>query len=461
MTMKVLLISTYELGRQPLGVASPAAQLLARGCDVSCLDLAVQPFDEAAVRRAEFIGISVPMHTAIRLGAAAATRVRALNPGAHICFYGLYASLNGGFLLRSLADSVIGGEYEEPLADLVKQMAAGGGAAPPPGVRTPATPGAPFLGRPAFRLPARHLLPPLTQYARLDTGTELRLAGCVEASHGCAHECLHCPITPVYEGRFRIVPRDVVMEDVHQLHGMGARHITFGDPDFLNGIRHSMSIARRLHAELPDVTFDVTAKIEHIVRHPEIVRELSRLGCVFIVSAAEILNDRTLELLQKGHTGADIRRALHIAGEAGVALRPSWMPFTPWTSIEDYMEILDFIDAEGLWHHVDPVQLSIRMLLPPGSSLLGRPELTAHLGSLDESMFSHEWKHPDPRMDELQREVNRIVEEASKRREDPPETFWRIRDHVSTCWPHVRSERPSGMRSTPFRPPRLTEAWFC
>jgi radical SAM superfamily enzyme YgiQ (UPF0313 family) len=468
--MNILLISTYDLGHQPLGLASPAAALLEEGFGVECLDLAVQPFDETVVRKADFVGLSVPMHTALRLGVAAASRVRTVNPGAHVCFYGLYASLNAGFLLRSAADSVIGGEFEEPLVNMARWLRAGAGPAPgngpagpplPIGISTRTMTSEPFLGRATYRLPARRLLPPLSKYARLDTGDELKLAGCVEASHGCAHECLHCPITPVYRGRFRIVPESLVIEDAHQLYGMGARHITFGDPDFLNGVRHSLGVARRLHDELPNVTFDVTAKIEHILEYREVVKELAGLGCVFIVSAAEVMNDRILGYLEKGHTGAEIREAFRVARDAGLPIRPSWMPFTPWTSIGDYVEILDFIQSNDLEYHVDPVQLSIRLLLPPGSSLLRRPELAPHLGPLDAEGFTYTWMHPDPRMDELQLEAGRLVEQAMRSHEEPPDTIKRLRDLVARMWPEARREGRAGAGKRPFRPPRLTEAWFC
>jgi hypothetical protein len=112
--MRILLLSTYELGHQPLGLARPAADLAAAGHDVCCLDLSIDPLDEARVAWAELVGISTPMHTATRLGARLAERIRALNPQAHITFYGLYASLHadvlvGGVGASGLGDSAIGG----------------------------------------------------------------------------------------------------------------------------------------------------------------------------------------------------------------------------------------------------------------------------------------------------------------------------------------------------------------
>jgi len=86
--LKVLLISTYELGRQPFGLASPAAWLRADGFYTTSLDLSRQSLDEEAVRTASLIAFYLPMHTATRIAVRALERVRKLNPCAHLCGFG-------------------------------------------------------------------------------------------------------------------------------------------------------------------------------------------------------------------------------------------------------------------------------------------------------------------------------------------------------------------------------------
>ncbi len=189
----ILLVSCYELGHQPLAVASPAAVLRRAGYSPAALDLARQTLDAAAVRRARLVAISVPMHTALRLGVMAAERLRVLNPGAHLAFYGLYATLNAESLLGAGAASVIGGECEEPLLRLAEALERGH-QGPTPGVRTAANPAGPWIARVGFEVPARDLLPPLDGYVRLLAGDERRVTGQVEASRGCLHLCRHCPI---------------------------------------------------------------------------------------------------------------------------------------------------------------------------------------------------------------------------------------------------------------------------
>jgi radical SAM superfamily enzyme YgiQ (UPF0313 family) len=90
-------------------------------------------------------------------------------------------------------------------------------------------------------------LPPLEKYAQLVLpGGARRTVGYTEASRGCKHLCRHCPVVPVYQGHFRIVQREVVMEDIRRQVAAGARHITFGDPDFFNGIGHAVELVRAL-----------------------------------------------------------------------------------------------------------------------------------------------------------------------------------------------------------------------
>ncbi len=87
----ILLLSCYELGHQPLGIAWPKAFLERAGFAPDTLDLAFEPWDDAKIRRAKLIAIAVPMHTALRLGVRTAQRIRRANPDCRIVFHGLYA----------------------------------------------------------------------------------------------------------------------------------------------------------------------------------------------------------------------------------------------------------------------------------------------------------------------------------------------------------------------------------
>lgn len=454
---KILFISCYELGHQPHAVALPLGFLQRAGFAPNALDIAVERLDAAQIERAGLVAISVPMHTALRLGVRVAERVRQINPAARICFYGLYASLNADYLLGQAADYCFGGECEEALVALAEALQARR-AGSMDGVirRSAASP--PNLDRLRFPLPVRTSLPSLDQYAKLEHNGTRRMAGYVEASRGCLHLCTHCPIPPVYGGRFFIVPREVILEDVRNQVAAGATHITFGDPDFLNGPGHALKVVRTLHAEFPQLTFDFTAKVQHILERRELFPELGASGCVFMISAVESLSETVLTILEKHHTRGDVADAFQIVRDAGIAFRPTWVPFTPWTTRDDYREILDFVEAHGLIDHIDPVQYSIRLLVPPGSYLAEHDALRPHRGDLDQASLSYRWTHPDPGMDRLQREVAALVERDTQAEEDAALTFYRIK---ALAEQRGEAEATSPLPRDRIRAPRLSEPWFC
>ncbi len=445
--MRILLVSTYELGHQPLHVAAPAAALLAAGHDVRCADVALDPLDADSVDWADRIALSVPMHTAMRLALGVAGTIRARRPETPLCFYGLYAPVSRDLTVRSAADAVIAGEYEPAL------LAWAAGQDPGPVIQ---------LTRAESRLPARHLLPPLDRYARLAAGDDERLVGSVEASRGCSHRCRHCPVPVVYDGRVRRTDLAAVMADVDQLVAAGAGHISFADPDFLNAPLHARRVAAAVHRRHPQLTFDCTTKVEHILAHRDALPELAAAGCAFIVSALESVNDTTLEYLDKGHTVAEASEAIVLLRRQGIEVRPSWLPFTPWTTIDDLVDLVDFVRAHDLVPNVDPVQFTVRLLVPEGSLLLGRPEMAEHLGPYDPDRLGWTWAHPDPSMDHLQQELAALVE--ARLDEDAAGTFGEIDALIRAragASPGPPSPGSVSSGPEPDRRPRLTEPWFC
>jgi radical SAM superfamily enzyme YgiQ (UPF0313 family) len=450
--MRVLLVSTYELGHQPLHLAAPAAALRAAGHEVRTLDTSVEPWTREPLEWAEAVAFSVPMHTAMRLALRAAAAVRSARPELPICLYGLYATVSRDLTLgpARLADHAIAGEYEEGL------LAWADGRAGSPAVID--------LGRqrPAGA-PARAGLPPLERYAHLALQGEERPVGYVEASHGCLHRCGHCPVPVVYDGRIRIVPEDVVLADIEGLVEAGARHITFGDPDFFNGPQHSRRVVAAMHERWPELTFDCTVKVEHILRHPDLWAEFAAAGCLFVVSAFETVNDETLARLDKGHTTADAAAAVALLRHHGIEIRPSFLPFTPWTTLDEVADIVDFAAALDLVPNVDPIQYTIRLLLPQGSLL--EPVLAAEgrLGPYDAGRLTWTWESEDQAVDALQVRLAAIVEGAQTAGEPIEQIYGRVRAAVhAAAGRHTNSPAPVLSRAgTGEGRPRLTEPWFC
>jgi radical SAM superfamily enzyme YgiQ (UPF0313 family) len=477
--MNVVLISTYELGHQPFGLASPAAWLQAAGARVVCLDLAVQSFDAELVEDAGLVAFYVPMHTATRLAGPVIEQVRALNPAAHLCCYGLYAPMNETFLRGLGVQTILGGEFESGLESLYRRLAEvderqktkdkgfaiGNGElssfalhpspVPQPEPRI-------SLAKQVFLAPDRSGLPALTAYAHLDlAGGDQRTVGYTEASRGCKHLCRHCPIVPVYGGRFRAIQRDVVLEDVRRQVAAGAQHITFGDPDFFNGPGHAIPLVRALHAEFPDLSYDVIIKVEHLLNHAELLPVLRDTGCVLVTSAVEAVDDAILERFDKRHTRVDFARAVGLLRDIGLALNPTFVAFTPWTTRAGYLDFLRVIAELDLVEHVAPIQYAIRLLIPAGSRLLELPDVRALVGPFAEAALAYPWAHPDPGMDQLYRDVMRAIR-VRRPRHEAFQLVWQLAEAVQAAPIKDQAYFSTSQRRVARKPiPSMSEPWYC
>ncbi len=431
---RVLLISTYEQGHQPLGVAAPAAALTAAGHHARAIDLAVESVSAEQLRAlatdADLIGISTPMHTAARLGIRIARTLETFSE--NIVFYGLAAN--------SLRDLGLGRAISGDTDLQLVALANGEEAAV-----------VPIFDRESRLVPLRSILPPIDQYARYrDAEGSAHLAGYVEATRGCAHRCTHCPLTPIYAGRLRLNGAETVLADIDQQVAAGAEHITFGDPDFFNAPQLAMNLLRESSARHPHLSFDATIKVEHLMEHQALLPEMSALGVSFITSAFESVDDHLLEVLDKGHMASDLDLALELAERAGIAIRPTWLPFTPWTSAEDYLALLRFVETRQLIEVTPPVQLGLRLLIPSDSPLVAPMDALGSLVDYDQDGLTWNWRHKDERMDRLQSRIARLAEQGG--------TFATIKSVACDAldadpWPDTPAPH--------VHRPGLTEDWFC
>jgi radical SAM superfamily enzyme YgiQ (UPF0313 family) len=455
--MQVLLVSTYDLGRQPFGLASPAAWLRRAGVETECVDTSRERLSDERIAGADLIAFYLPMHTATRLAAPLIDRVRRVNSSARIAAYGLYAPLNAEWLRERGVTHVLGPEAEADLVALTGGASLHGSLGGPQGSAPQATSVSRKL---TFNIPDRSGLPPLTRYAALQMPDgSRRVVGSTDATRGCKHLCRHCPIVPVYQGRFSAVPVDVVLADIRAQVEAGAQHISFGDPDFLNGPTHAQRIIERVGKQFPGITYDVTIKIEHILKHEAFLPDLARSGCLFITSAVESIDDNVLRHLAKGHTRADFVRAVQVCRAAGVTLMPTFVAFTPWTTLEGYVELLQAIEALDLVEQVAPIQLAIRLLVTTGSPLLELADIRTVTSDYDPASLTWPWRHADPRVDALQEAVMRLV--GTQANVARSATFAAICEEAANGADHVRGSscRPG---LTPQRAvPYMTENWYC
>jgi Fe-S oxidoreductase len=444
---RVVLISPYELGRQPFNLAEPAAWFKRAGIGLACLDLSQQKLDPDVLANAEYVAIYLGMHTATRIAVAALPRLRALAPKAKLAAFGLYAPMNAEALRALGVEAIFGGESEPDLLAWVET------AAPTSATQI-------RRDKIEFLLPDRSGLPALDRYAHLLLADDSRRrVGFAEASRGCKHLCRHCPVVPVYEGKFRVVPVEVVIADIAQQVAAGAQHISFGDPDFLNGPTHALKIADALHARFPQLSWDATIKIEHLLDHAESLPHLQACGLLFVVSAVESVDDTILAYLDKGHTRAGFEAALAHCRKLGLALAPTFVPFTPWTTLDGYRELLATVLRLQLVEAVPPVQLAIRLLVPQGSYLMRLPEFAARVGAFDPALLGYPWHAADARVDALQGELMAWVMQAEKDGISRAEIF-------AGLW--SRTHAALGEAAPPLDPtqfgdpiPHHSEPWYC
>ena len=450
--MKVCLISTYDLGHQPFGIASPARWLEESGAIVNCMDLAVECIDQDAVKSAGLIAIYLPMHTATRLAIAVLPKIQNLNSSAHLAFYGLYATVNKDHLRNLGGKTIISGEFEDSLVQLYLRL-----------VNQTFVQNSDLvsLKRQIFRVPKRSDLPNLNHYAKLKTAkAQSIVVGYTEGTRGCKHICRHCPIVPIYHGRFFVVQPEVVMADIRQQVEAGAKHITFGDPDFFNGPGHAIRLVESFHVEFPNLTYDATIKVEHLLAHRDKLRRLAETGCLFVTTAVEEVDDNVLGKLEKGHTRADFVEAVYATRAAGLTPSPTFIPFHPWTTPFGYIDLLAMITELELIENVAPIQLAIRLLIPEGSRILELAEMKHYLGGFDAEKLSYMWTPADQCADDLQSKVYKTIQHGEREgatRRAIFEQVWVLAHNA--CEQSAPALPPERADSSPV--PVLSEPWYC
>ena len=204
----------------------------------------------------------------------------------------------------------------------------------------------------------------------------------------------------------------------------------------------------------------MTIKVEHLLHHAEQLPRLCDTGCLFVTTAVESVDDAVLQRLDKGHTRADFVRTVALFREMGMALQPTFVPFTPWTTLHGYRDLLSVVAEQGLVETVTPIQLGIRLLIPAGSRLLELDDVRQNVGEFDAAGLLYPWKHADSRLDALSVQVQSIASSGDTMKQSRAEIFERI-------WKAAAAEAQDGAswrlpeiaRSAPT--PRISEPWYC
>jgi hypothetical protein len=257
------------------------------------------------------------------------------------------------------------------------------------------------------------------------------------------------------------VGRDVVLADIRQQVAAGARHITFGDPDFFNGVGHAIPLVEALHREFPELTYDVTIKVQHLLKNATTLATLRGTGCLFITSAIESLDDAVLRKLEKHHTRTDFFEAVALCRRTGVTLQPTFIPFTPWTTFEQLLDLFEQLSRMDLAESVSPIQLAIRLLIPAGSRLLELEEVRGMVGPFDATALVYPWKNLNPAVDELSEELQGLIAASEKRKLSRSATFVQMWKAVNQAADRAFEDRTVPLIAVRAAVPYLNEPWYC
>lgn len=391
--MSILLISTDEGDFQPLGLAGPAAYLRAAGVAVQTLDLTREA--EKQTEPAEIVAFSVPIFGAIAPTLVKTRELRAGGYAGPMIFYNQYAMVQPETFLLDDQCFVIMGEFEEVLVDSMQFHASGRsiGDAPFMYSRQGGRPGKNFKHK-TFLPPDRSGLPHLSGYARWDG----RTLGNVETMRGCAHPCSYCSVFAAYERAVVKIPEEVILADIDAVVEMGAEHITFVDADFFSTGKRGLGVVQQMKARHPSLAFDITARLDDVIRHQNLLVSLQQLGCVELTSAFEFPDESTLKILHKGITVDQMRRAVTILKEIGIRLKPTFITYNPWINQDKMSNMGGLLKDLGIEEPLDPMQAQTRLLLYKGSPLLKQVEIQS-LKLSDQGTY-YAWEHPDSRVDD-------------------------------------------------------------
>ena len=423
---KVALISTFEGGFQPVSLATSAGILKENHIDFTVLDTYVDGFDPDKFHTQEFVGISVPLFDSLMSGISAARKIRAVNKKAHICFFGQYAMLNMKRLVPDEADSCIYGEWEEQLPALINFLGDSGinGSDPLPdnlksvyicGRSAPAKGYFP-VRRKNIRI-LRDNLPPLHKYPQQQIDKLVgrkTVSGATEIVRGCHHKCLYCSVYAAYDGRSIPFKSDHVFEDVKNLVNFGMNHLTFLDADFFSLGKYGGSILKNLNKLYPDLTFDFTTRVDHILENAEFFKELANCNLSFVTTALEFPGEQVLNAVGKNISIDQIETAIRLLRSLNIEINPTFIMFNPWMKMSDVIHFKKFVDRNNLEKTIDPIQYETRLHLYKSSPLLKSPALKGI--ELEEKEFHYEWKHPDPAVDELYKKSVKPVKEGEFKR---------------------------------------------
>lgn len=391
--MKILLISTDEVGFQPLGLAC-AKPYLSSLAEVELVDISVM--QEPTCDNYDLIAFSIPTFGAIEQSIQLMTKFRNNGYSKPLICYNQYATVQPESFLLDDNCFIVMGEYETVLEELVNAYLEKKSLNAIDFVYSQENKN-PLknLKRTKFLTPDRTSLPKLSNYAYKNG----KLVGNIETMRGCAHGCTYCSVFAAYQKRVVKIPDEIILKDIDYVVQKGAEHITFIDADFFSTGKKGVRLIKQMHQKYPKLTFDITLRLDDVVRYREFFPALKKYGCIEITSAFEFPSDVVLKEFDKRITLQDMDEGLAILREVQIPIVPTFISYNPWANAEDMIEFGQYLNNTGLMSDIDDMQLKTRLLLYKGSPLLENKTIQK-LALMDKG-YHYEWKHIDQEVDQM------------------------------------------------------------
>jgi anaerobic magnesium-protoporphyrin IX monomethyl ester cyclase len=327
----------------PLSVLYPGATLRRCRYSVRIIDQRVEPAWRRELTtelrsRPLCLGISAMTGRQIHWGMAAARLAREARSDVPIVWGGVHASLLPAQTVASDAvDYVVAGEAEGILPAFVRHIEARGDARAPAGVvsnpqQTPAPSTPPDLD--ALPFPAYDLIDVSKYRQRRVRG---RSSFPLLTSRGCPESCAFCYNGIYHHRRWRCESPEKTLEHIALIHtNFGRSTVDVQDDNFFVSTSRVERLCTLVLQRGLRTTFKATCRVDHVLGWDQTFVELLRkAGVTTLFIGAESGSDRMLELLNKGHTVADVVRCNRKLSRAGIAPRYSFMAGFPGESTEE------------------------------------------------------------------------------------------------------------------------------
>ncbi len=335
-----------------LGLAYLAAVAEKAGYKVSILDCArglplTAIKDETKSFLPDVVGLTSTTPTFAN-AVKAATLVREIQPKASIVLGGPHATVMPEQSLRSGPfDYVIIGEGEETFVELLEKLPENSGAAKE-------VKGIAFLDKGEYvkgekrgkikdldtiPFPARHLLPPLSDYSPTPASYRALPLAHIMTSRGCPSRCTFCD-RGIFGTSYRARSAENVLNEVIEVkERYGAREIRFFDDTFTIDQKRLEKICEGMASLSPQLPWTCLTKVDKVSK--ESLAMMRAAGCWQILFGLESGDDKILSSLKKGTTVAQGRQAVNWAVEAGLRVRADFIVGTPLETPKSLQKTLD------------------------------------------------------------------------------------------------------------------------